>query len=209
MAFQYNLGAVVLQTTFLFPVVSVIQLRKNETPMVAFSMKRAAFTNRINTAETTWHLRNTDDKNMKRKLTLLIAFQSLFTVLQVYLISKISLLGRIGISIAYREYKFLRSEWKMYLLLVAVQLLVIGLFYRAYKTRTRRNYFISIGAVATVALAGLWFTYNDFTHTFSHRLLKEPFHLGFYLFWIGLIASCVFFAAQPSMVSSPEDEQHF
>lgn len=142
---------------------------------------------------------------MKRKLTFLIAFQSVFTLLQVYLISKISLLGRIGIAIAYTEYKFLRSGWKMYLLLMAVQLLTIGLLRYVYKTRERRTYFTVIGAVATVALAGLWFTYNDFTHTLSHRLLKEPFHLGFYLFWLGLLITCAFFAVQPAKVAPSRD----
>lgn len=141
---------------------------------------------------------------MKRKINTLILFHSLFTVLQVYLISKISLLGRIGISIAYTEYKFLRSGWKMYLLLMAVQLLVIGSFYYAYSRLARRSFFKVLGAVAVLTLAGLWFTYNDFTHTFSHRLLKEPFHLGFYLFWLGLIATCIFFAVQPPNAESPK-----
>lgn len=138
--------------------------------------------------------------NMKRKLALLILFQSVFTILQVYLISKISLLGRIGISIAYKEYKFLRSGWKLFLLLMAVQLLIIGLLNYGYKKLVRRTYFKVIGAVVIVAMAGLWATYNDFTHTFSHRLLKEPFHLGFYLFWLGISATCIFFAMQPAKV---------
>ncbi len=145
--------------------------------------------------------------DMKRKLAVLIIFHSVFTLLQVYLISKISLLGKIGISIAYKEYKFLRSGWKMYLLLMAVQLLIIGLFNYGYKKFGRRTYFKLIGAVAIVTLTGLWATYNDFTHTFSHRLLEEPFHLGFYLFWMGLIATCIFFAVQPAKVSPQEEVQ--
>ena len=40
---------------------------------------------------------------------------------------------------------------------------------------------------------GLFLTFRDFIYTYTHRLLKERFHLGFYLFWIGWIGTCVFF----------------
>lgn len=140
----------------------------------------------------------------KRKLTLLVLFQSLFTVLQVYLISKISWVGRVGITIAYTQYKFLRSGWKMYLLLMAVQLLTIGLLAYVYNTRGKRPCLKAAGAVVIIAGAGLWATYNDFTRRLSHRLLKEPFHLGFYLFWLGLIATCAFFAVLPTKAMNAE-----
>lgn len=44
-----------------------------------------------------------------------------------------------------------------------------------------------------VAIAGLYGTYNDFTTTFSHKILKEKFHLGFYLFWLTWILGNVYF----------------
>lgn len=42
-------------------------------------------------------------------------------------------------------------------------------------------------------IVGLYFTYNDFRHSFNHRLLGERFHLGAYLFWIGSIAISIFY----------------
>jgi hydrogenase-4 membrane subunit HyfE len=43
-----------------------------------------------------------------------------------------------------------------------------------------------------LALVGLYFTYSDFQHTTTHRWLKERFHIGAYLFWLGWIIISVF-----------------
>ncbi|MET0635343.1 MAG: hypothetical protein ABWZ25_04910 [Chitinophagaceae bacterium] len=134
---------------------------------------------------------------MKKKIAILVFCQLLFTWIQVYLISKISLIGKIGISLAYKEYKFLRSFWKTWFLLVGVQLLVIAILTYTYRTQTRKKHSITCGVIFLLAVLGLIYTYNDFVHTYSHRLLKERFHLGFYLFWIGMMASSVFFVILP------------
>ena len=47
-----------------------------------------------------------------------------------------------------------------------------------------------------IALAGLFFTYQDFRHTLSHRWLGERFHLGAYMFWIGWIIISVFYLTE-------------
>lgn len=134
---------------------------------------------------------------MKRKIAILVLCQAIFTWLQVYFISKISLIGKIGIAVAYKEYRFLRSPWKTYSLLMGVQLLVIGiLMYTRHRLPARKHY-LACAIVLVLALLGLWYTYNDFVHNYSHRLLKERFHLGFYLFWIGMIATSIFFFVLP------------
>jgi len=52
---------------------------------------------------------------------------------------------------------------------------------------------LASGGLLVAGVLGLVITYYDFQHTYSHRLLKERFHLGFYLFWLGWMGTCVFF----------------
>jgi hypothetical protein len=59
------------------------------------------------------------------------------------------------------------------------------------KASPARATFIQIGAVLA-ALLGLYFTYQDFRHTASHRWLGERFHLGGYLFWVGWIIISIY-----------------
>lgn len=58
-----------------------------------------------------------------------------------------------------------------------------------------------------LALGGLYFTYKDFRHDISHRLLGEPFHIGVYLFWIGWISiSLVYlFSKKKAVETFPKD----
>jgi len=112
---------------------------------------------------------------LKTRIALLISGQALLCWLDVYLISKISWIGKIGIATVHKEYRLLRSDWKTFLLLFSLQIVLIAS--------------LTLGAV------GLFFTFQDFIYTYTHRLLKERFHLGFYLFWIGWIGTCIFFLA--------------
>ena len=57
-----------------------------------------------------------------------------------------------------------------------------------------------------IALVGLYFTYNDFRHTLSHRWLGERFHLGAYLFWIVWIAISVKIWLMPARVEMGNNE---
>ncbi|RYY58034.1 MAG: hypothetical protein EOO09_00235 [Chitinophagaceae bacterium] len=135
---------------------------------------------------------------MKKKLSILVLFHLVFTFIQVSLISKISFIGKVGIAMMYKEYKFLRSFPKTYAYLILTQLLVIGVLTYTHQRLSRRRHYMTCGVVFLLALVGLWYTYNDFVHNYSHRLLKERFHLGFYLFWIGMMISAVFFALLPA-----------
>lgn len=133
---------------------------------------------------------------MKKKITILVGAQALFTILQVYLISRISLIGKVGISLFYKEYRIFRSPWKTYILFFGIQLTIILLLYFLKNRYSGKITNMAAAVLLAIALFGLLYTYNDFLHTYSHRLLKERFHLGFYLFWTGWISTCVFFLTQ-------------
>ncbi|MBO9574056.1 MAG: hypothetical protein J7497_17850, partial [Chitinophagaceae bacterium] len=87
----------------------------------------------------------------------------------------------------------LRSGWKTFLLLYGIQLLIILLLYFIQKRAPARRTIFTASVFIALALLGMVMTFIDFQYTYSHRLLKERFHLGFYLFWIGWIITCIYF----------------
>ena len=70
------------------------------------------------------------------------------------------------------------------------------------KLKTKKAKAVHIGCLLA-ALAGLYFTYYDFRHTTTHRLLGERFHLGGYLFWIGWIIISVYYLTQKKQIVEP------
>lgn len=123
---------------------------------------------------------------MKRKsLTILLLL--LLAALAGYLLSKASLIGRAGISLFYQQYKFLKVWWQGGSLIFALWMLLFFLQGRAArKFSPAVSQRVHIGAII-LALAGLYFTFQDFRHNIAHRWLGERFHLGGYLFWLGWI----------------------
>jgi len=118
-------------------------------------------------------------------------------VLAGWLISKISWIGRAGINLVYKEYSIFKSWWKTALLLFVIQMVLLLL-----QNVIRKKYSRPIANIASIvllvtALGGLFATYSDFNNNFSHRLLKEKFHLGFYLFWLGWISTCLYYIFSP------------
>ena len=115
------------------------------------------------------------------------------SVVSGYLMSKASLIGKAGMSLFYQEYNFLKSWWKGALVIFILLLILYAVHnmlvkkYPLVKART-----ITVFS-CIIALIGLYFTYNDFRHTLSHRLLGERFHLGVYLFWIGWMVISLFY----------------
>lgn len=129
---------------------------------------------------------------MKNKIIhlLILAFSSLLSGI---MISKMSLIGKIGITIIYNEYTILKSWWKTALLLFAIQTIIfVVLSIWNAKTTKRFKQLLLPFIFFFVGIFGLIYTYHDFTET-SHRLLKKTFHIGFYIFWLTWFGNCIFF----------------
>ena len=127
-----------------------------------------------------------------RKSTLLLLLLAGLSVLSGYLLSRASWVGRTGISLFYKQYRFLKVWWQGALAVFAVWLLLYLLHRTVEKRADRPAKIFHVFAVA-VALIGFWLTYSDFRNDVSHRLLGERFHLGAYLFWAGWIIIALFF----------------
>ena len=112
-----------------------------------------------------------------------------------WLLSHISLLGRVGISVAYREYGFLKTWWMGAGLILAVWVAIYWMHLVSSRRWPRRRAMHLVTAV--LAVLGLYATYADFRGDLSHRWLGERFHLGAYLFWIGLVIVSMRFALAP------------
>ncbi len=127
-----------------------------------------------------------------KRTTIFVLLLLVLSALTGYLLSKASLVGRVGISLFYTEYKFLKVWWQGGLLVFVVWMILFFLQGRAQrKLSPLFSRLVQLAAIV-VALLGLYFTYQDFRHNTSHRLLGERFHLGGYLFWIGWIIISVY-----------------
>lgn len=136
-----------------------------------------------------------------KSFKLLVCIQLLLSVASGVLISQMSFLGRLGINIAYKQYSFFKSWWQTAIVIAVIQIL-LTLVQRYFALKQPANKAKMFSAILLiVAIAGLYGTYHDFTTTFSHKLLKEKFHLGFYLFWLTWILGNVYFLfGHPSSV---------
>ncbi|MBB1284333.1 cytochrome d ubiquinol oxidase subunit II [Flavisolibacter sp. BT320] len=128
---------------------------------------------------------------MKRTAYLFLVLLAL-SGLAGYLLSKASMVGRVGISLFYKEYAFLKVWWQAGLLVLVVWMTLFFLLgwvqLKLSFPRSRLVFIITL----VLALVGVYFTYQDFRHNLSHRWLGERFHLGGYLFWIGWMLVCLF-----------------
>lgn len=135
---------------------------------------------------------------MKRGIGIII-FLSLLSVVAGYLLSKVSLVGRMGMSLFYKEYNFLKSWWKGTMLLFVVLMLLFfihgAIRKKLPKATSNKIFIISV----VLALTGLYISYDDFRHTVSHHMLGERFHLGVYLFWIGWIVTGFYYIVQNAL----------
>lgn len=130
-----------------------------------------------------------------KKNTGIILFIVCTSIISGYLMSKASIIGKAGMSLFYREYNFLKTWWKgASLMLAALVILYIiqGIVQRKYPPAKAKTIYIFNCVLSVI---GLYFTYNDFRHTLSHRLLGERFHLGVYLFWLGWLGISFFYLA--------------
>lgn len=132
---------------------------------------------------------------MKRSLPFLLLLSGL-SVLCGYLLSKASLVGKAGIDLFYKEYTFLKVWWQGALVIFAI-LFLLFIVQGIIEKRSNRRTAITAHMIAILmACIGLFFTYHDFRHTLTHRLLGERFHIGGYLFWVGWIGISLFYLFQ-------------
>lgn len=143
---------------------------------------------------------------MKRSLPFVILL-GVLAIVSGWLMSHVTFIGRVGINWFHKEYKFLKVWYKGAGVVLAVWLVLFGLHGLLQRKLSAAGAKVAHVIALLVALAGLYFTYNDYRHDLSHRLLGERFHLGTYLFWIGWMLISLFFLAQKSSAAALPDAQ--
>ena len=127
-----------------------------------------------------------------KRISILVVFLAALAALSGYLMSKASFIGRLGMTYFYKEYRFLKTWWKGALAVFVVWMIVLIVQTIVEKKLKKRTASLIHIVFILLALLGLYFTYSDFQNTTSHRWLKEKFHIGAYLFWLGWIIISVF-----------------
>lgn len=128
---------------------------------------------------------------MKRVFNLIL-FQGILSLISGILFSQMSFIGRLGISVSYKEYTLLKTWWKAALVVFGIQLFLIIVLGLNRKLNKYKNFVIIDLVFIIIGLLGLGYTYWDFTAT-SHKYMNANFHWGGYLVWIGWFVTCVYF----------------
>ncbi len=143
----------------------------------------------------------------KRTIAFLLLLAGLSAV-SGFLMSNMSWIGRIGINLIHKEYKFLKVWWQGAL---AVYVALLLLFVVQYIIQTRTHFVV--GKLLHVlcfaaAIGGLYFTFSDFSNDITHRMLRDVFHVGAYLFWVGWMLISVFFLAiRRSIITNSDNKE--
>jgi len=129
---------------------------------------------------------------MGKNIFILVLIQAVLAVIMAFLISKMSFIGRMGITFMYKEYLILKSPWKTALLIFVIQLFFIAIlaFFKFFTPNKIANTMALFGII--IGLIAAYFTYLDFTTT-SHKYMRSNFHMGGYLFWVAWVFSSIFF----------------
>lgn len=136
-----------------------------------------------------------------KKTILLILLLVLLACLSGCLMSKSSFIGKLGMTYVYKEYGFLKTWWKGAAAVFIVWMVLLTILTLVERKLTKQKSMLINIIFILLAIAGLYFTYSDFQHTTTHRWLKEKFHIGAYLFWLGSIIISIFFIAQPKIAN--------
>lgn len=131
-----------------------------------------------------------------KKISLPILVLGLLSLLSGWLLSKASLVGRVGIRFFYQEYRFLKIWWQGSLVVFTILILLFLLQGQGLRRLGGKGGALLQIFMMLVCLAGTWLTYEDFQHSITHHLLGQRFHLGIYLFWIGWLLICIFYLFQ-------------
>ena len=129
---------------------------------------------------------------MKNKIIIVVVIAFL-SLLSGILISKMSLLSKVGITFIYDEYSLLKSWWKTGLLMFIIQIAIFTILSLIQKNTDKKVRYYGFPLILTIiGTVGLYMTYLNFTET-SHRLMNSNFKIGFYLFWITWIGNSLSF----------------
>ena len=148
---------------------------------------------------------------MRRHLPFLLYLTAL-SALSGWLMSHMSWIGRVGVNMFHKEYRFLKVWYKGGLTVLVILLLLFFLQHLAQRRLPRTTARAVQGIALLIAVAGLFLTYSDFRSDFTHNILKERFHLGAYLFWVGWISISLYMFVtarlpQPSSETQTEERQ--
>lgn len=117
----------------------------------------------------------------------LLLFLLFLSCISGYLMSMPSLVGRIGISLFYKQYSFLKTWWQGALAVFAFLAVMLSIQAALdYRIRFRTSRLVHIVCLL-LAIVGFYFMWQDFHHTTTHRWLRHRFHIGGYLVWLGWV----------------------
>ncbi len=136
-----------------------------------------------------------------KSLFSLIFFQLILSVIAAYFLSEMSWVGKIGISVFYKEYSILKNPVQSGSMIFAVELMVILVLSISRFIGSKKVVNFIAFLFFLVGLAGLLYSMYDFSENFSHKILKEKFHFGIYLIWVGIMISCLYFWMKPKQKS--------
>jgi len=141
------------------------------------------------------------------KYLMLLVILLLLSSISGYLMSKPSLVGRVGIDLFYREYRFLSVWWKG-ALSVFIVLFLLTLIQGMIHFRVRKGRSVLFQVLfLLLAVGGFIITYMDFHSDRTHRWLRDRFHIGVYLFWCGWALVSIFYLLSPKKRLIYEDQR--
>ncbi len=129
---------------------------------------------------------------LKNKWIVLVLIQVIISLVSGILLSKMSLIGKIGVSTVYTEYGFMKTWYKGFAAVLIIQLLLIAVLWIVKRITTYKNFSLVNLILIILGLLGLIYTFYDFTST-SHKYMNSQFHAGGYLFWAGWFITCLYF----------------
>ena len=131
---------------------------------------------------------------MRRNIPFIL-YLALLSALSGWLMSHMSWLGRVGVNLFHKEYKFLKVWYEGGAVVFGVLLVLFIMQYVLDRKLSLRSARMVQIIAFLAAAAGMWATYSDFRTDFTHNILKERFHLGAYLFWVGWMSISLFLLA--------------
>jgi len=146
-------------------------------------------------------------KNGVKKQLVLVLFLFILACVSGYLMSHPSLVGRLGMDVFYKQYRFLKTWWKgasLVFIIWMVFLLLQGLIRKKLKEGKAKLFQV---LMILLALTGLYLSWSDFHDSTTHRWLKDRFHIGVYLFWIGWLLISINYLLEKKDSSQHEKER--